>query len=67
MAMSLHDHQERLNDLEAAFAQVAQALQDADPTARAAIHASAAKLRAGGADGAAALLLGDRHSAGYRR
>lgn len=68
MTLSLNDQHRRLNDLEAAFTSLVQALQDAGgPQARDAVTNAAARLRARGRTGAADLLLGDLAEAAYRR
>ena len=68
MAQTLHDHQRRLHDLEAALEAVLW-VATSPPTAdkRSELAEAVRKLRARGEKGAAELLLGEGHRAVYRR
>jgi hypothetical protein len=66
MAQSLWDHHRRLGALELAF-EALRGLMLADPNNQLALRNAVQKLNAGGAKGAAQLLIGDCVSAPYRR
>lgn len=66
MAMTLFDHQQRLDDLEAVLRALVETVST-HPTGRVQIGEVARRLRARGASGAADLLAGERAEAAYRR
>ncbi|CAN7289861.1 hypothetical protein LJR164_001455 [Phenylobacterium sp. LjRoot164] len=66
MAMTLFDHQKRLDDLEAALCALVETTASR-PAGREQVDETIRRLRARGATGAADLLAGDRVEAAYRR
>lgn len=66
MAMTLYDHQQRLDDLEVAVTALVETVST-HPNGRAQLGEVVRRLRARGARGAAELLGGERAGAAYRR
>lgn len=66
MAMTLHDHQQRLDDLEVVVRALVETVST-HPNGRLQIGEVVRRLRARGAGGAAALLAGEPAEAAYRR
>jgi len=66
MAISLYDHERRIEDLEVALEALRRLLADSEPR-KAAVAETARKLRVNGRGGAAALLEGAAVTAAYRK
>lgn len=66
MAMTLYDHQQRLDDLEVVVTALVETVST-HPNGRALLGEVVRRLRARGARGAAELLAGERAGAAYRR
>jgi hypothetical protein len=66
MAMTLFDHQQRLDDLELVVRTLVETAST-HPSGRAQLGEVVRRLRARGANGAAALLAGEPAEAAYRR
>lgn len=67
MAVSLYDHERRIQDLEAAVEALRRLFVDGGAQSTAALVECARKLRVNGRPGAAAILEGAPRSAAYQR